>query len=210
MPNELQRTGAWLAARCGYLTASVVEEILPSKSRKGYNKSRETRRNSIIAERLSGSAIDSRVTEAMQWGIDHEDAARERYQIETGELVDLVGFIKHPNVQWLGASPDGLVGDDGLVEIKCPGKPKHIEYLISIHNHVVPDDYKAQMTLQLIVTGRKWCDFVTYDPRMIEPQTQIGIIRFEPTSEERVAMLDECVKFLRDVGTVTNCLLDKE
>lgn len=206
MPNELQRTGAWLAARCGYLTASVIKDILPSKSRKGYNKSRETRKNSIIAERLSGSAIDSGVTEAMQWGIDHEDTARERYQIETSELVDLVGFIKHPNVRWLGASPDGLVGDDGLVEIKCPGKPKHIEYLISIHNRVVPDDYKAQMTLQLIVTGRKWCDFVTYDPRMIEPQTQIGIIRFEPPSEERVAMLEECKKFLAEVDEVMNFL----
>lgn len=221
MSNPQQRTAAWFAARTGCLTASVVEKILPQRTPKGeiardkegnvkYNKSRETLKNVIIAERLTEAARENFVSAAMQWGIDHEDDARERYQIETGELVDLVGFLKHPNVRWLGASPDGLVGEDGLIEIKCPESSKHVEYLRSIRSKVVPDDYKAQMTLQLIVTGRQWCDFVTYDPRMKEPQTQIGIIRYKPTGEERVEMLDECVKFLRDVGTVTNCLLDKE
>ncbi len=215
MPNDLQRTAEWLHARTGCLTASAVADILPSvktlksgEVKKTYRDGRETLKNIIIAERLSGEARETFTTAAMQWGIDHEDEARGEYEARTGNFVDLAGFIRHPNVQWLGASPDGLVGDDGLIEIKCPAKHTHVKYVKAIHKGEVPDDYKPQMLLQLVVTGRQWCDFITYDPRI--KGAEFATIRYTPTSEERVAMLDECVKFLQEVGAETNCLLDKE
>ena len=215
MSNGLQRTGAWFAARCGCLTASAVSKILPSirelksgEIKKTYGEARETLLNVLVAERMSGNAKESFVSEAMQWGIDHEDEARARYAIETGELVDLVGFIKHPNVQWLGASPDGLVGNDGLIEIKCPAPHTHVEYLRLIRRGIVPDDYKPQMLLQLVVTGRQWCDFITYDPR--NKQRPFACIRYAPTTDERVNMLDECMKFLVEVGEEMNMLLNWE
>ncbi len=213
MSNDLQRTAAWFAARTGCLTASTVSKILPSvrvlksgEVKKTYNEGRDTLINTICAERMTGSAKESFVSEAMQWGIDHEDEARECYEIETGELVDLVGFIKHPHVQWLGASPDGLVGKDGLIEIKCPAPHTHVEYLRQIRRGIVPDDYKPQMLLQLVVTGRQWCDFITYDPRI--KGAEFACIRFTPTTEDRVAMLDECVKFLEEVGEEMSMLLN--
>lgn len=215
MSNDLQRTAAWFAARTGCLTASVVSKILPSvrqlkssEIKKTYGEARDTLINTICAERMTGSAKESFVSEAMQWGIDHEDEARERYEVETGELVDLVGFIKHPNVNWLGASPDGLVGTDGLIEIKCPAPHTHVEYLRQIRRGIVPDDYKPQMLLQLVVTGREWCDFITYDPRnKLKP---FAFIRYTPTTDERVNMLDECVAFLHDVCNEMNLLMNWE
>lgn len=215
MPNDLQRTAEWFQARTGCLTASSVADILPTvkvlksgEVKKTYRDARETLKNIIIAERLSGSARENFTSAAMLWGIEHEDDARNEYEARTGNFVDLAGFIPHPNVRWLGASPDGLVGNDGLIEIKCPAPHTHVRYLKSIHRREVPDDYKPQMLLQLVVTGREWCDFITYDPRI--KGAEFGCIRYTPTGEERVAMLDECCKFLEEVGTETNCLLDKE
>lgn len=218
MGNDLQRSAEWFSARVGCLTASAVADILPSvkalksgEVKKTYRDSRETLKDVIIAERLSGEPRNTFTTAAMQWGIDHEDEARDWYQVETGELVDLTGFINHPSVQWLGASPDGLVGDDGLIEIKCPASHTHIKYVKSIRRGEVPDDYKPQMLLQLIVTGRQWCDFITYDPRV--RGVEFASIRYAPTSEERDAVLEECVKFLKevdiDIDFLTNFLTIK-
>lgn len=215
MPNDLQRTAEWFQARTGCLTASSAADILPSvkelksgEIKKSYRESREALKNILIAERLSGNARENFTSAAMMWGIEHEDDARNEYEARTGNFVDLAGFIRHPNVHWLGASPDGLVGDDGLIEIKCPAPHTHVRYLKSIRKGEVPDDYKPQMLLQLVVTGRQWCDFITYDPR--NKQRPFACIRFTPTTEDRVAMLDECMKFLGEVGEEMNMLLNWE
>jgi predicted phage-related endonuclease len=99
----------------------------------------------------------------MQHGIDNEAAARNLYAFDVGQDVTETGFVLHPRIQWAGASPDGLVADDGLVEIKCPNTATHIETLLT---EAVPAKYLHQMHWQMACTGRAWCDFVSYDPRL--------------------------------------------
>lgn len=202
--NPYQRTAEWFEARTGCLTASSVADILPSlkqlksgEIKKTYREAREKLMNIIIAERVSGNARDNYTSAAMQWGIDHEDDARTAYEVHTGNLVELTGFIPHPTVKYLGASPDGLIDDDGILEIKCPNPATHIGYL---RGGVVPEEYRPQVLLQLVVTGRKWCDFVSYDPRAKE--LAFFCVRWTPTQEERDALLEECKKFLKETDEV--------
>ncbi len=203
MSNRLQGTAEWFDARKGCLTASTVADILPGK-RGAYRESRETLKNILIAERDSDRARESFTTAAMLWGIEHEDDARAEYEAQTGNLVELTGFIKHPSVPFLGASPDGLVGDDGLLEIKCPNPSTQIAY---IRAGVVPEQYRPQILLQLIVTGRRWCDFVSFDPRA--RRAKFFCVRWTPTEEEKSTLLEECKKFLAEVDEVMN-FLNKE
>ena len=209
--NPYQRTAEWFEARTGCLTASSVADIMPTvkqlksgEIKKTYREAREKLMNIIIAERVSGNARDNYTSAAMQWGIDHEDDARTAYEVHTGNLVELTGFIPHPTVKYLGASPDGLIDDDGILEIKCPNPATHIGYL---RGGVVPEEYRPQVLLQLVVTGRKWCDFVSYDPRAKE--LAFFCVRWTPTQEERDALLEECKKFLEETEKVLNELKEK-
>lgn len=209
--NPYQRTAEWFEARTGCLTASSVADIMPTvkqlksgELKKTYREAREKLMNIIIAERVSGNARDNYTSAAMQWGIDHEDDARTAYEVHTGNLVELTGFIPHPEVKYLGASPDGLIDDDGILEIKCPSPATHIGYL---RGGVVPEEYRPQVLLQLVVTGRKWCDFVSYDPRAKE--LAFFCVRWTPTQEERDALLEECKKFLEETEKVLNELKEK-
>lgn len=202
--NPYQRTAEWFEARTGCLTASSVADIMPTvkelksgEIKKTYREAREKLMNIIIAERVSGIARDNYTSAAMQWGIDHEDDARTAYEVHTGNLVELTGFIPHPEVKYLGASPDGLIDDDGILEIKCPSPATHIGYL---RGGVVPEEYRPQVLLQLVVTGRKWCDFVSYDPRAKE--LEFFCVRWTPAQEERDALLEECKKFLEETDEV--------
>lgn len=194
--NEFQRTAEWFDARKGCLTASCVADILPGKSGK-YREARETLKNVLVAERDSGRARESFTSDAMLWGIEHEDEARDEYEAQTGNMVELTGFHLHPDVPFLGASPDGLVGDDGLIEIKCPQPATQIEY---IRAGVVPEKYRPQILLQLIVTGRQWCDFVSFDPRA--KKARFFCVRWTPSEEEKAALLEECKQFLAEVAAV--------
>ena len=210
--NPYQRTAEWFEARTGCLTASSVADILPSlkqlksgEIKKTYREAREKLMNIIIAERVSGNARDNYTSAAMQWGIDHEDDARTAYEVHTGNLLELTGFIPHPTVKYLGASPDGLIDDDGILEIKCPNPATHIGYL---RGGVVPEEYRPQVLLQLVVTGRKWCDFVSYDPRAKE--LAFFCVRWTPTQEERDALLEECKKFLEETEKVLNELKESK
>ena len=209
--NPYQRTAEWFEARTGCLTASSVADIMPTvkqlksgEIKKTYREAREKLMNIIIAERVSGNARDNYTSAAMQWGIDHEDDARTAYEVHTGNLVELTGFIPHPDVKYLGASPDGLIDDDGILEIKCPNPATHIGYL---RGGVVPEEYRPQVLLQLVVTGRKWCDFVSYDPRAKE--LAFFCVRWTTTQEERDALLEECKKFLEETEKVLNELKEK-
>ena len=197
--NPLQGGDEWLQARCGKLTASQVKDIKFLKNGEP-TAVYKALMNKILTERLTGMPVETVCTPAMQWGIDHEQDARELYEVITGEMVTCVGLIDHPTIPNLAASPDGLVGKDGLIEIKCPTPLVHFE---RVSQNLVPDDYKQQMTLQLIVTGRKWCDYVDYDPRFLGPykNCQIMIKRFEPTDEDKAKLLDKCMNFLSAVDT---------
>lgn len=156
-----QRTTEWHAARLGKVTASRIADVV-AKTKTGYGASRATYMAQLICERLTGQPTEGFTNAAMQWGTDTEPRARAAYELQTGFSVQEVGFIPLEGIA-AGASPDGLVGDDGLVEIKCPNTATHIDYLLK---GSVPGKYALQMQWQMLCTGRKWCDFVSFDPRL--------------------------------------------
>lgn len=168
--NILQRSGDWYAERCGKVTASRVKD-LNAKPSKG--KALNAFGLTILAERLTGVQKETPTNFAMQWGIDNEPYAIAAYENETGFFVNGTGLIEHPFIEMFGASPDGLVGKDGQIEVKCPDTTTHLNTLLTKE---VPEEYIPQITSQLACTRRAWCDFVSYDPRL-EPELQIIIIR---------------------------------
>jgi putative phage-type endonuclease len=159
----IQGSQEWLEERMGKVTASRVTDVT-SKTKTGYSAGRENYLTELILERL-GVPSDHFVNQAMEWGTEQEPFGRMRYEENTGEIVHETGFIEHPTIKMSGASPDGLVGDFGLIEIKCPNTKTHFEYILS---GKPPTKYINQMNWQLACTGREWCDFVSYDPRVPE------------------------------------------
>jgi putative phage-type endonuclease len=158
----IQGSEEWKAARCGKITASRIAD-LTARTKSGYGASRKNYLADLLVERLTGEPVEGYTNTAMQWGVDHEAEARTVYEFETGNTVEEVGFIEHNNLSYSGASPDGLVNWDGMVEIKCPNTATHIETLLSGE---VPERYYKQMQWQMECCGRLWCDYVSYDPRM--------------------------------------------
>lgn len=206
--NPLQRTAEWFSDRTGCLTASRFAAVLKRKRDGTPTQAYFDLLDTVVAERITGNCIGIGDAPALAWGRDHEDEARERYEVETGEVVDLVGFIPHPEIKWLGASPDGLVDDDGLLEIKCPFST--VVHLKRIRAGVVPPEYVPQMLLQCICTGRKWVDFVDYDPRLIgTPYEHLAFwtVRYTPTEEEKAAAIEAAKTFLADVDQAMKDLL---
>ena len=200
LENPLQRTAEWFRDRTGCLTASRFADVLARKRDGTPTKAYFDLIDTIVAERITGDSIGIGDAPALVWGRDHEAEARETYEAETGRFVDLVGFIPHPDIPYLGASPDGLVDDDGLVEIKCPFST--VVHLRRIRAGVVPPEYVPQMLMQCICTGCSWVDFVDYDPRLIgTPYEHLAFwtVRYTPTEEEKAAALEAAKTFLADV-----------
>lgn len=191
-----QRTDEWFAARLGKVTASRVADII-AKTKTGYAATRENYMAQLVTERLTKTKAESFSSAAMQWGTDQEPFARAAYEASKDVMVEEEGFVPHPTIEWAGASPDGLVGDDGLVEIKCPNTSTMIDMLI---NEKIPAKYNAQMQFQMACTGRKWCDFVMFDPRM-PPKAQLFIKRVERDDKFIAETEAEIVKFLAEVQT---------
>ena len=168
--NILQRSDDWHAERCGKVTASRVKD-LNAKPSKG--KALNALGLTILAERLTGVQEEIKTTAIMQWGIDNEPYAIAAYENETGNFVKGTGLIDHPFIPMFGASPDGLIGNDGQIEAKCPNTTTHLNTLLT---KKVPDEYIPQITCQLACTRRKWCDFISYDPRL-KKELQLIVIR---------------------------------
>lgn len=188
-----QRTPQWFEARLGKATASRFGDIM-AKTRNGYAASRKNYMAELVTQRLTETIPESFTSAAMQWGIDNEPLARLAYSLETGNDSEETGFWIHEKVS-AGASPDGFVNDDGLLEIKCPNTATHIE---TLQNKQLPSQYKAQVQGQIWITGRKWCDFVSFDPRL--PQNaQMIVIRVERDDEYIKELEEEVVKFLKEV-----------
>lgn len=165
MSEELQQgTEEWLEARLGKVTASRLSDVV-AKTKSGWGATRANYMAELVAQRLTGTIAQSFTNAAMQWGTDHEAEARKAYEDHRGVFVEQVGLIDHPRILMTAASPDGLVGDDGLVEIKCPNTATHIETLLGDD---IDKKYLLQMQWQMACTGRKWCDFASFDPRMPE------------------------------------------
>jgi len=189
-----QRSEEWFKARLGKVTASAVADVL-AKTKTGVSASRGNYLIKLAIQRVTGQIEESYTNEAMQWGIDNEDQARVAYEVASGNFVDQIGFVDHEIIDWFGCSPDGLVDNDGQVEIKCPNSATHWEYFKSKE---VPKKYFIQMQAQMSCTGRKWCDFVSFDPRMPE-RSQLLIIRIPRDNTFIDLMESEIKEFLNEV-----------
>ena len=190
-----QRTDDWFAARIGKVTASRVADVV-AKTKSGYSASRDNYMAQLVCERLTGKPAESFSNAAMQWGTETEPLARAAYEAKKDVLVDEVGFIDHPSIVNSGASPDGLVGIDGLIEIKCPNTATHIDTLLS---QTVPKKYADQIFWQMACTNRDWCDFVSYDPRL-PPDLQLFIKRI-PRDDKYIQLLEaEVIEFLTETA----------
>lgn len=192
-----QGTAEWIQMRCGMVTASRMADVMAKLKRKdGEAAVRSNYRTEVVCEMLTGRAADHYVSYEMEWGTANEPLARAAYEIYFGVEVDTVGFATHPSIKRFGASPDGLVGDDGLVEFKCPATSTHIGYLL---DNKVPEDYAPQMLAEMACTGRQWCDFVSFDPRLPK-RMQMFAVRF-PRDEKRIAEMEQEVeRFLGEVS----------
>ena len=198
-----QGTEEWYTARLGKVTASRIVDVL-AKIKTGEAAARANYRAELIAERLTGKAQEGFATRQMQWGAESEPLARAAYEAETGLMVDEVGLIDHPSIAMAGASPDGLVGVDGQIECKCPDTKTHIETILSGD---VPSRYVPQIQWQLACTGRAWCDFVSFDPRM--PIEQQLFIKRVPRDDAYITetLEPEVARFLDEVAEKTDQLL---
>jgi len=199
-----QGSPEWFAARLGKVTASRVSDVMAKLKTGGYGASRDDYMAQLICERLTGEVAESFTNSAMAWGTDTEPMARAHYEMVNSVLVDQVGFIAHPDIEMAGASPDGIVGN-GIIEIKCPNTSTHIDTLL---NKKVPAKYIKQIQFQLRCTGKEWCDFVSFDPRLkgLEMFTK----RVE-RDEKLISEMDtEVVKFLADLDTKLELLMKEK
>lgn len=197
LPGE-QRSGQWFSERTGKLTASRMAEAMAFLKNGKPAAERKKLMRELLGERLTDQIATRHVTPAMQWGIDNEGAAKEAYTAKTGRAVTPCAFFDHPTIENFGATPDALVGVDGLLETKCPTTAVHLDYLLDA---VVPEEYQPQMTAQLLCTGRQWCDFVSYDPRL-PPRQRVFLIRFQPDDEYRKKVEDAAVQFLSELDAL--------
>lgn len=190
-----QGSPEWFAQRLGKVTASRVADVI-AKTKTGYSTSRDNYMAQLVCERMTNTVAESFTNTAMAWGTETEPLARAAYEAYADVLVDEVAMITHPTIEASGASPDGLVGDDGMLEIKCPNTATHIDTLLS---QSVPGKYNTQMQWQLACTGRQWCDFVSFDSRMPEG-LQIFVKRVFRDDDYIKTLEIEVQKFLNELN----------
>jgi len=190
MTEELiQGTYAWRLARCGSLGASQVNKVMARTKSGGIAAGRANVMADMIVERLTGIPTEVFITDAMRWGIEHEPYARDDYRLKHRCSVEQVGIVRHPSIPGTHASPDGIVGADGLLEIKCPQGAAH---LATLRSRSVPSEYITQIQWQMACTGRAWCDFASFHPKMPESM-MLFVIRVE-RDNARIAVLEKEVR----------------
>ena len=196
-----QGSEEWLKIRLGKVTASGVADVL-AKTKSGVSASRGNYLIKLAIQRVTGVVEEGFTNDAMQWGIDNEDQARVAYEVASGNFVDQIAFVDHPTIAWFGASPDGLINQDGLVELKCPNSATHWSY---IKDDGPPTKYYIQMQAQMACTGRSWCDFVSFDPRMPE-RSRLFIKRVMREDDYIAEMEAEVKRFLDEVAVEVNLM----
>lgn len=192
---DLQRTDEWFAARLGKVTASRIADVC-TRTKTGWGAGRKNYMAELITERLTGLRVEGYSNAAMQWGTDQEPEARAAYEFYRDASVIETGFVPHPAIADSGASPDGLVRDDGLVEIKCHNTATHLETLLGA---ALPEKYFFQIQWQLACTERQWCDFVSYDPRLPEAM-RLHVERINREDTVIQALEKDVVDFLNELG----------
>jgi putative phage-type endonuclease len=198
MTEIIQGTPEWFALRLGKVTASRVGDVMSKGKGSAESAGVRNYRAQLVCERLTGTVEETYTNSAMQRGVDLEPIARECYEFISGNTVEQVAFVDHPTIPMAGASPDGCIGEEGLLEIKCPNTAAHIEYLLCGEP---PTTYVKQMTWQLACTGRKWVDFVSYDPRLPE-DLQLFVVRFRRDEGDIQEMESAVIAFNASVETM--------
>lgn len=194
--SNSQGSISWLKSRLGKVTASRIADLMAT-TKSGQSASRANYLAQLVAERLTGTVQESFTNGAMAWGTETEPLARAIYEVKHCVMVDQIGFVQHPTIEMAGCSPDGLIDDDGLIEIKCPNTATHIDTMLS---GKPPSKYMLQMQWQMACTGRKWCDFVSFDPRM--PEDLAMFVSRVWHDENKVLEITTAVnEFLNDVET---------
>lgn len=196
--SAVQGSGAWLYERCGFVTASRFKDVLDFTKAGKPGAKRTAYLWEVVIERLTGQPADHYSNAAMEWGTEQEAHSRMAYEAATGQMVEEVGFLKHPTLPMVGGSPDGLIGDDGGWESKSPfNSAIHLTTCLE----GMPVDHGPQVQGLMWITGRKWWDFTSYDPRMPKPLDQ-HIQRIERDDEYIVNLEAEIVKFAAEVNAL--------
>lgn len=190
-----QGSDEWREARLGKVTASRIADIVTKTKAGKWSAKRNDYLVELVCERLTGSEADNFVTREMQWGRDQEDAAADLYGFTRDVEPQTIGLVYHPTITMALASPDRLIGDDGLIEIKCPKSTTHVSNMMS---ETVPLEYQLQIFWQLVCTGREWCDFVCFDPRM-PGNAQLFVRRVTASDTERAGIEKDIEAFLQEV-----------
>lgn len=190
-----QRTPEWFAERCGKVTASAIYKVMARLKDGKPGADRTNYHAQLVTERLTGQREEGFTNAAMQWGTDTEPQARAAYTMETGAVAEEVAFIRHPSIEMSGASPDGLIGDVGMLEIKCPNSATHIATLTG---GSIERKYLLQMQWQMACAGRSWCDFASFDPRLPD-EMQLHVQRIQRDDGLIAEMEAEVSKFLAEV-----------
>ncbi len=200
----IQGSQEWLQLRAGRVTASRVADVV-ARTKSGYGASRANYMAELIAERLTGIPAPSFTNAAMQHGVEQEPHARRAYAELMGVEVVEVPFVEHPEIPMFGCSPDGLVGDDGLVEIKAPNTATHLDTLLS---ETVPSKYVIQMQVQMACTGRAWCDFASFDPRL-PANMALFVRRIERDVSLILELESEVAAFLAEIDAKVAALTER-
>jgi len=200
--SDDQRTEEWFVQRLGKVTASKVADLM-AKTKSGYSTSRDNYMAQLVVERITNTKADSFSNSAMEWGTTQEPFARAAYESFTKTMVEEIGFVQHPKIEWAGASPDGLIDDDGLVEIKCPNTATMIDTLLT---GKVPQKYYIQMQMQMACTQRAWCDYAVFDSRM--PAKAQLFVKRVPRDDVFIAEMEaEIINFLVEVDVQVSQLI---
>jgi hypothetical protein len=185
----IQGSDEWIAARLGKVTASRISDVVAKTKSGGWSESRANYMADLITERLTGKQAEHYISGPMQRGSETEAEGRAAYQFERGVLVQTVSFFDHPTIAMSGASPDGFVGADGGIELKCPNTKTHLNYLLG---QSIPGAYVGQMQWQMGTTGRQWVDWVSYDNRL--PESMQLHIRRVQRDDRHIAELEAQVR----------------
>lgn len=199
-----QRTDEWLQARVGHITGSRMADVI-SKIKTGESQTRINYKTQLVTERLTNQPVQTYFNNAMQQGIDREPDARMLYELENKIDVEEVGFIKHPTLAWSGVSVDGLIGDKGIIEIKCPLETTHTNTLLKKQ---APKKYYPQMQWGMCVTQRSFCDFVSYNPSFPD-DLKLFVIRVERDDDYIKMLEEEVVKFNEEIEQLLNSIKEK-
>lgn len=195
MSDAAQRSDDWFAARRGLVTASRVKDVAKKQKNGSFYATRETYKNQLIAEILTGVSISIPVSAPMQHGIDTEDEAAKVYADLGWDEVTEAPFVVHPTISRAGASPDRYVGDKGIMEIKCPNTTTHV---LTLRENDMPEDHMYQVQWQMACTGREFCDFMSYDPRL--PEKYRVFLKRIPRNASMISDLEAIVKtFLEEI-----------